>query len=225
MTEQAEMEAAIEAALFVTSEPLRREKLLQIFPEGEQEEAANALERVVARYRGESHQGVRVEEVAGGIRLVTRPELHGYLRRLFEVTGQSRLSMAALETLAIVAYRQPITAPEIQELRGVNPSGVLKTLLERRLIRISGRKLIVGRPFLYSTTRQFLMHFGLENLEDLPPLEEFEELLGDLGAVPPPQTSVSTLEKECDVEAVPRPQPSAAFPAAVDGRGDSGEEQ
>jgi segregation and condensation protein B len=225
VTEPAEMEAAIEAALFVTSEPLRREKLLQVFPEGEREAAGEALDRVVARYRGEPHQGVRVEEVAGGIRLVTRPELHGYLRRLFEVTGQSRLSMAALETLAIVAYRQPITAPEIQELRGVNPSGVLKTLLERRLIRISGRKLIVGRPFLYSTTRQFLMHFGLENLDDLPPLEEFEEMLGDLGAVPLSEASVSTLEEGRDVEEDPGLETSSTLSVAVDRRGNGGEEQ
>jgi segregation and condensation protein B len=217
------MEAAIEAALFVTSEPLRREKLLQVFPQGEQKAAAVALERVVARYRGEPHQGIRVEEVAGGIRLVTRPELHGYLRRLFEVTGQSRLSMAALETLAIVAYRQPITAPEIQELRGVNPSGVLKTLLERRLIRISGRKLIVGRPFLYATTRQFLMHFGLETLEDLPPLEEFEEMLGDLGAVARPAGPVLVHENGPDAEEVPGQEPPTAIPAAVD-RGDDGGE-
>jgi segregation and condensation protein B len=89
--------------------------------------------------------------------------------------------MAALETLAIVAYHQPVTAPEIQELRGVNPSGVLKTLLERRLIRISGRKEVVGKPFLYCTTREFLVHFGLETLDDLPPLEEFEEIFGEEG--------------------------------------------
>ena len=96
--------------------------------------------------------------------------------------------MAALETLAIIAYRQPITGPEIQELRGVNPSGVLKTLLERRLIRIAGRKEVVGKPFLYGTTREFLVHFGLNSLKDLPPLEEFEETFGsgDASAVARP---------------------------------------
>ncbi len=93
----------------------------------------------------------------------------------------SRRWPAALETLAIVAYRQPVTGPEIQELRGVNSAGVLRTLLERRLVRIAGRKPVVGKPFLYRTTREFLMHFGLQSLDDLPPLEEFEELVGEAG--------------------------------------------
>ncbi len=115
----------------------------------------------------------------GGLRLVTRPDLHGYLRRFFEVTSRSKLTMPALETLAIIAYRQPITAPEIQELRNVNSSGVVKKLLERRLVRIAGRKEVVGKPFLYATTREFLMHFGLKSLKELPPLEQFEELFGD----------------------------------------------
>ena len=119
-----------------------------------------------------------VEDVAGGVRLATRPEMVGWLRRFFDVSGGTKLSMAALETLAIVAYRQPITGPEIQELRGVSPAGVLKTLLERRLVRIAGRKEVVGKPFLYGTTREFLVHFGLDSLKDLPPLEEFEETFG-----------------------------------------------
>jgi segregation and condensation protein B len=181
MTENAEIEAALEAVLFVAAEPVDREKLLEIFGSQAHAAAAEALQRVVERYRGGPDKGVQIEEVAGGLRLVTRPELHGYLRKFFEVSGRTRLSMAALETLAIVAYRQPITGPEIQELRGVSPSGVLKTLLERRLVRISGRKKVVGKPFLYRTTREFLMHFGLESLEDLPPLEEFEEIFGPEG--------------------------------------------
>ncbi len=178
MTEHSEMEAALEAVLFVAAEPVDREKLLEIFGSRERTDAAAALERVVERYRGGPDRGFLIEEVAGGLRLVTRPELHGYLRKFFEVSGRTRLSMAALETLAIVGYRQPITGPEIQELRGVSPAGVLKTLLEKRLVRISGRKKVVGKPFLYRTTREFLMHFGLESLEDLPPLEEFEEIFG-----------------------------------------------
>ena len=112
------------------------------------------------------------------MRLATRPELGGWLRRFFEVAGGNKLSMAALETLAIIAYRQPMTGPEIQELRGVSAAGVLKTLLERRLVRIAGRKEVVGKPFLYGTTREFLVHFGLNSLKDLPPLEEFEETFG-----------------------------------------------
>ncbi len=296
MTERAEMEAVIEAVLFVASEPVPRSRLIELFDDDEREEAAAALETVLARYGGargfragsvglgaaldlagadpglaaaleadveggdeaalegtggeikpaaaselqvdpqiepaiepgvglsldeepepappsdreptaaadleapavtavEQHaaiernalaerqaewRGIMVEEVAGGVRLVTRPELVGWLRRFFDVSGGSKLSMAALETLAIIAYRQPMTAPEIQELRSVSPAGVLKTLLERRLVRIAGRKEVVGKPFLYATTREFLIHFGLKSLKDLPPLEEFEETFGGM---------------------------------------------
>ncbi|HEX9669344.1 MAG TPA: SMC-Scp complex subunit ScpB [Thermoanaerobaculia bacterium] len=179
MTGRTELEAALEAVLFVAADPVPRQRLLDLFEEGEREEAAQALEAVLARYAPAEGRGVAAEEVAGGVRLVTRPELASYLRRFFEAAGESKLSVAALETLAIVAYRQPITAPEIQELRSVNPAAVLKTLLERRMVRITGRKEVVGKPFLYGTTREFLMHFGLNHLRDLPPLEEFEEALRD----------------------------------------------
>jgi segregation and condensation protein B len=178
MTERNEMEAALEAILFVSSEPVPRTKLLEMFEEAEREQAAEALEAVLARYGGEEGRGVMVEDVGGGVRLATRPEAVGWLRRFFDVAGGTKLSMAALETLAIIAYRQPITGPEIQELRGVNSSGVIKTLLERHMIRIAGRKEVVGKPFLYGTTKEFLVHFGLNSLKDLPPLEEFEETFG-----------------------------------------------
>ncbi|HYO13188.1 MAG TPA: SMC-Scp complex subunit ScpB [Thermoanaerobaculia bacterium] len=182
MTERHDMEAAIEAVLFVSSEPVPRTRLLELFDEAERETAAEALEAVLARYAaGGDGRGVMVEEVAGGVRLATRPETVSWLRRFFDVSGGNKLSMAALETLAIIAYRQPITGPEIQELRGVSSSGVLKTLLERRLVRITGRKEVVGKPFLYGTTREFLVHFGLNSLRDLPPLEEFEESFGTGG--------------------------------------------
>ena len=176
MTSRAEMEAAFEAVLFVAPEPLPRERLIELFEEGEREEAAQALQAVLERHRGGEDRGIMVEEVGGGIRLVSRPELHPYLKRFFQVTGRSRLSMAALETLAIIAYRQPLTGPEISELRGAQSVTVLKTLLERRMVRIAGRKQVVGKPFLYATTREFLLHFGLGGLGDLPPLEEMEEL-------------------------------------------------
>ncbi|MFL6234498.1 MAG: SMC-Scp complex subunit ScpB [Thermoanaerobaculia bacterium] len=178
MTERSEMEAALEAILFVSSEPVPRIKLLELFEEEEREQAAEALEAVLARYSGDEGRGVLVEDVAGGVRLATRPEVVGWLRRFFDVSGGNKLSMAALETLAIIAYRQPVTGPEIQELRGVSAVGVLKTLLERRLVRIVGRKEVVGKPFLYGTTREFLVHFGLNSLKDLPPLEELEESFG-----------------------------------------------
>lgn len=180
MTERSEMEAAIEAVLFVSGEPISRDRLLGLFDQAERQEAAAALEAVLDRFGGDG-RGVMVDEAAGGVRLVTRPELHDWLRRFFESGAGTKLSMAALETLAIVAYRQPVTAPEIQDLRGVNPAGVLKTLLDRRLVRIAGRKEVVGKPFLYTTTREFLVHFGLGSLKDLPPLEELEEILGEAG--------------------------------------------
>lgn len=176
MTERSEMEAALEAVLFVAPEPLSRERLLELFEEGEREEGGAALDAVLERHRGGEGRGIMVEEVGGGFRLVSRPELHPYLKRFFQVTGRSRLSMAALETLALIAYRQPVTGPEVTELRGAQSTTVIKTLLERRMIRIAGRKQVVGKPFLYATTREFLLHFGLGTLGDLPPLEEMEEL-------------------------------------------------
>ncbi len=215
MTAPAEIEAVLEAILFVADEPVRREKLLEVFPKREREKAEAALERVLARYDGGEERGVRAERVAGGVRLVTRPELHSYLRRFFEVTGRNRLSMAALETLAIVAYRQPITGPEIQSLRGVNPSGVLKTLLEHRLVRIAGRKPVVGKPFLYSTTREFLMHFGLAALDDLPPLEEFEETFGAETGEPGRR---ETEDSEGAGSAVEEGAPAAPRAAETEGR-------
>jgi segregation and condensation protein B len=180
MTDQAEMAAVFEALLFASPDPQPEEKLLEVFPENSREQAREALQTVLARYRADGSgaqpdRGVVVDQAGGGYRLVTRPDLHAYLRKYFDVAGRSKLSMAALETLAIVAYRQPVTSPEIQDLRGRNSAGVLKTLLERRLIRIAGRKEVVGSPFLYATTRDFLLHFGLRSLAELPPLEEFEE--------------------------------------------------
>ncbi|GMU65676.1 MAG: hypothetical protein AMXMBFR36_19500 [Acidobacteriota bacterium] len=188
-----EFEAAVEAILFVTSEPVPEERILGVFEPAERDEAAAALAAVRARYATGEGRGVRLEEVAGGLRIVTAPECHPYLRKFFDAAGANRLSMAALETLAIVAYRQPVTGPEVQELRGKNSAAAIKTLLERRLLRITGRKEVVGRPFVYATTREFLMHFGLRSLSDLPPLEEFEEAFGggDTEMLPALEVSIS----------------------------------
>lgn len=178
MSHRPELEAAVEAILFVTPDPVPAERLLEAFDESERDEARSAFDAVAARYAADAARGVRLEEVAGGFRIVTAAECHPYLRRFFDASGANRLSMAALETLAIVAYRQPVTAPEIQELRGKNSAAALRTLLDRRMVRITGRKEVVGRPFEYATTREFLMHFGLRALDELPPLEEFEEAFG-----------------------------------------------
>jgi segregation and condensation protein B len=211
MTSPTEMAAVIEAILFTATEPVPRERLLAVFDPAEAEAATAALAEVLARHREEADRGVMLEEVAGGLRLATRPELASWLRRFYEAGGATKLSMAALETLAIVAYRQPITGPEIQDLRGVSAVGVLKTLLERRLVRISGRKQVVGKPFLYGTTREFLMHFGLKGLEDLPPLEEFEETFGEGGGLGAPRlTSVSLT-----AAGFPASEAPAAFPVVA----------
>jgi len=116
--------------------------------------------------------------VAGGYQIVTRPDLHEWVRRLFHERSTQRLSVQALETLAVVAYRQPVTSLEITEIRGVNTAGVLNTLLERHLIKIVGRKAVVGRPFMYATTKEFLIRFGLNDLSDLPKVEDMAEALG-----------------------------------------------
>ena len=122
--------------------------------------------------------GLQLVEVAGGYQIVTRPDLHEWVRRLFHERSAQRLSVQALETLAVVAYRQPVTSLEITEIRGVNTAGVLNTLLERHLIKIVGRKAVVGRPFMYATTKEFLIRFGLNDLNDLPKVEDMAEALG-----------------------------------------------
>lgn len=122
--------------------------------------------------------GLHLVEVAGGYQIVTRPELSEWVRRLFHERKTQKLSPAALEALAVIAYKQPVTGPEIADIRGVNTGGVVATLLERRLVKISGRKQVVGRPFLYSTTREFLIRFGLRDLNDLPKIEDIADVLG-----------------------------------------------
>jgi segregation and condensation protein B len=118
-------------------------------------------------------------EIAGGWQITTRPEYNDWVREMLDPKSPTRLSIQALETLAVIAYKQPVTLPEIIELRGVKSGGVIKTLLEKRLIRITGRKPVVGRPMLYGTTKEFLLHFGLRDLAELPKIEEVAEVLGE----------------------------------------------
>ena len=179
MISRADLEAALEAVLFAAAQPVPVERLTGLFEGVEAAEFDAALAALRARYQPEPGRGLFIEEVAGGLRIVTAAEYHGYLKKFFDAAGGNKLSMAAIETLAIVAYRQPVTAPEVQEMRGKQSAAVIRNLLEKRLLRISGRKEVVGRPFLYSTTREFLMHFGLKSLAELPPLEEFEETFGN----------------------------------------------
>lgn len=173
-----ELRSAIEAILFAASEPVAVDNLIALFPD-EGKDAVNAQLEEIRKFFEESARGFTLEVAAGGFRFATRPENDPFLRRFFSKQKEGRLSVAALETLAIVAYRQPITAPEISDIRGVNSSGVIRTLLERRMIRIAGRKNVVGSPFLYRTTREFLTHFGLSSIQELPRLEEFADILGE----------------------------------------------
>jgi segregation and condensation protein B len=163
---------ALEAVLFSSPRPIREKELAELL-EATPQDVVEALKALAERTDGPA-RGLRVEQVAGGWRFVTRPEFDALLRKFHEVTERSRLSLAALETLAIVAYRQPITLPEIQEIRGVNSASVLKTLFEKKLITTAGKKPVVGTPFLYRTTQEFLVRFGLNELAELPKPEDLD---------------------------------------------------
>lgn len=172
-----ELKAIIEALVYASPDPLTPKTLFKVMesePREDVQVSLDALRRDYAEGRG----GLQLVEVAGGYQIVTRPELSEWVRRLFHERKTQKLSVAALETLAVIAYKQPITAPEITEIRGVNTAGVVATLLERRLIKIAGRKQVVGRPFLYATTREFLIRFGLRDLNDLPKMEDMADVLG-----------------------------------------------
>lgn len=172
----AELKAILEALIFASPEPLTPKALLKLLDAEPKEDVLAALEDLKRDY--DRPGGLQLVEVAGGFQIVTRPDLHEWVRRLFHERSTQRLSVQALESLAVIAYRQPITALEIAEIRGVNTSGVLNTLLERHLVKIVGRKQVVGRPFMYATTKEFLIRFGLKDLADLPRVEEMAESLG-----------------------------------------------
>ncbi len=172
----AELKAIVEALVFASPDPITPQMLLKLLASEPQEEVLAAVEAIKADYEG--RPGLQWVEVAGGHQIVTRPELHEWVRRLFNERTTQKLTVQGLETLAVIAYKQPITALEITEIRGVNTSGVLSTLLERHLIKIVGRKNVVARPFLYSTTKEFLIRFGLNDLADLPKIEDMAEALG-----------------------------------------------
>jgi segregation and condensation protein B len=172
----AELKAILEALIFASPEPLSLKALTKLLDSEPKEDVATALAGLKEDY--ERPGGLQLVEVAGGYQIVTRHDLHEWVRRLFHERSTQKLSAQALETLAVIAYRQPITAVEITEIRGVNTSGVLNTLLERHLIKIVGRKAVVGRPFMYSSTKEFLIRFGLNDLTDLPRVEDMVDALG-----------------------------------------------
>jgi segregation and condensation protein B len=187
-----ELKSVIEALIFASPEPVTMKALLKLLETEPKEEIESAIAALKQDY--ERPGGLQLVEVAGGYQIVTKQEFHEWVRRLFHERTTQKLSVAALETLAVIAYRQPVTSPEIADVRGVNTAGVLGTLVDRKLIKIVGRKAVVGRPFMYGTTREFLERFGLNDITDLPKVEDMSELLGfDLPAgvaEPAPQTAL-----------------------------------
>lgn len=162
--------ALIEALLFVTGEPVTVASLKTI-TEISEEEISRILLDLSAEYR-DRDGGVVLKEIANGYQMVTNPAYSHWLKKFFNVSASAKLSLAALESLSIIAYKQPIIKAEIEQIRGVNSDGVIKTLLEKRLIKIIGRKDVPGKPLLYGTTREFLQYFGLKDLTELPSLKE-----------------------------------------------------
>ena len=174
MTEQ-ELQSALEAIIYAADEPATLDHIVAAIG-GERSEVRAGLDRLVASYAVEE-RGVEIRKVAGGWKMYTKAQHHEVVRKFIKgLRPPLRLTMPALETLSVIAYKQPVTLPELNEVRGVNCGGVVKTLLERRLITTAGRKEAVGRPILYRTSKDFLMRFGLADLEELPSLKEFEQL-------------------------------------------------
>lgn len=186
----------VEALLFASDVPLEAERIREVLDLENVAAARELVEELIARYEAES-RGLSIMEVGGGYRMVTRPELAPWLVRLARARTRVRLSRPALETLAIIAYKQPVSRPEVDAVRGVSSDAVLDNLLERRLVRIAGRKEAPGRPFLYETTREFLVAFGLRDLNDLPRIEG-ELVIPDLGAEVPAAAEHAHAETEQD---------------------------
>ena len=169
------LKGILEAILFVSGEPLSVDRMLGVVEGVAREELMSALRALQADYAAEG-RGLQLVEVAGGFQIATRPDCAPWIKRLEKAKEGARLSRSAMETLAIVAYKQPAVRSEIEQIRGVDSAGVLKTLLERRMVRIVGRKDAPGRPIMYGTTRQFLQAFGMKDLSDLPALRDIKEL-------------------------------------------------
>jgi len=170
--------SVIEALLFASEKPITIEQIKNVLDNLNPAEIRTILEGLIAEYE-QSNRGIRIVEVAGGFQMITSTNFAPFLKKFYKGRNTERLSKPALETLAIIAYKQPLTRAEIEFLRDVNVDGVMKSLTDKNLIRISGRKKAPGRPFVYGTTRQFLEHFGLKSLEELPKMEDFSSLAAE----------------------------------------------
>jgi len=177
-----DLAAVVGAILFASGEAVPPKEIAAAVKDVSVQDVRTAIETLEQQYSS-NQAGLRLEWVAGGVRLCTRPEVADWVRQFFRQRHRTRLSPAALETLAIVAYRQPVTAPEIQAIRGKDPQGPLKNLLEKKLLKLLGKKKVVGNPLLYGTSKEFLVHFGLNTLSDLPSMEEFDRFVGGLDNV------------------------------------------
>src|SRR5437763_11689403 len=221
----------LEAIIYAAETPITLDQIIQLLKDALVAEGAaddadvrtrvrTALDELVASYSAAEH-GIEIRQVAGGYRMSTKPEQHDVVRAFAKsLKPPIRLSLPALETLAVIAYKQPVTVPEISEIRGVDSSGVIATLLERKLITTAGRKAVVGRPILYKTTKEFLLRFGLKDVSELPSMEEFEKLVAesfqsDLLPVDdqtsdstpaedsaPPDSSLSEASEEADLQSL-----------------------
>jgi segregation and condensation protein B len=171
-----ELKPIVESLIYVSDEPITVKQLAALL-EGEAiDDIQTAIDQLAEEFNSRGG-GLELRQLAGGYRITTRPELSEYVRRYLKSQPSAKLSLAALETLAVIAYKQPITIPEILEIRGVTSTSAIKTLLDRRLIVAKGHKQVVGRPMLYGTSKDFLIHFGLNDLSELPNLEDFEDLM------------------------------------------------
>ncbi len=173
-----EMQAVMEAIIYVADDPVRLEQFKEVFPDETTETIEQALKEMMETFNARQG-GMLIREVAGGYRMTTRPEHHERIRSYLKTRPNAKLSMAALETLAVIAYKQPVTLAEVLAIRGKKSSTALQTLLERKMVAILGRKNVVGRPILYGTSKEFLIHFGLNSLSELPTLEEFAQIAGE----------------------------------------------
>lgn len=195
MNEQ-EWVKVIEGLIFASDTPLSLQSIQEILePQGLDRQGVKKGIADLAKWLEESGSALQVVEMAGGYRLVTRKELGPWIRKLNR-PKKVRLSPAALEVLAIIAYKQPVTTPEVEAIRGVNSSGVIKTLLERALIKVAGRMDAVGNPIMYATTREFLEYFGLRSLKDLPTLKEFQEIMEEQEAATELETGASSNQED-----------------------------
>jgi len=170
--EEDNLKSAVEALIFASERPVTLEQLKKALGNPESGQLRKIIDELKEEYEAEN-RGFRIAEIAGGFQMITAPSFAPFLKKLYKDRSVDKLSKPALESLAIIAYKQPLTKSEIESLRNVNVDGVMKSLLEKNLIRISGRKKIPGRPFVFGTTRQFLEHFGLKSLDDLPKFEDF----------------------------------------------------